>query len=113
MEWSLVISREQWQQIDSVLLDMDGTLLDLAFDNHFWQQYIPKLYSEHHQIPLSDVQLKLSQMYKHHQGTLNWYCTDFWSQQLGLDVINHKSKMSDAIAIRHGSIAFLNFCYPL
>src|SRR5690606_507131 len=25
-----------WNQIDTVLLDMDGTLLDLHFDNHFW-----------------------------------------------------------------------------
>ena len=24
-----------WDEIDTVLLDMDGTLLDLHFDNHF------------------------------------------------------------------------------
>ena len=25
-----------WTQLDTILLDMDGTLLDLEFDNHFW-----------------------------------------------------------------------------
>ena len=25
-----------WTEVDHVLLDMDGTLLDLAFDNDFW-----------------------------------------------------------------------------
>ena len=31
-----------WQEIDTVLLDMDGTLLDLHYDNYFWLTHIPK-----------------------------------------------------------------------
>lgn len=30
-----------WKEIDTVLLDMDGTLLDLNFDNHFWKEFVP------------------------------------------------------------------------
>lgn len=37
-----------WNAIDTVLLDMDGTLLDLHFDNHFWLQHLPQRYAEHH-----------------------------------------------------------------
>lgn len=31
-----------WQEVDTVLLDMDGTLTDLAFDNYFWQTLVPE-----------------------------------------------------------------------
>ena len=35
-----------WPQIDTVFLDMDGTLLDLHFDNHFWREHMPRRYAE-------------------------------------------------------------------
>lgn len=41
-----------WKKINSVFLDMDGTLLDLNFDNHFWQEHVPLRYAE-----LSDISL--------------------------------------------------------
>ena len=37
-----------WKNIDTVLLDMDGTLLDLHFDNHFWQTFVPLRYAQQH-----------------------------------------------------------------
>lgn len=40
-----------WQAVDTVLLDMDGTLLDLAFDNYFWQKLVPETYGEQQGIP--------------------------------------------------------------
>lgn len=113
MEQSPTINLNFWSSIDTVLLDMDGTLLDLAFDNHFWQEYIPQVYAEQYQLPLNDVRLKLSQLYKTHHGTLNWYCTDFWSDQLGFNVIQYKTKKSQEIAIRHGTLEFLEHCKSL
>ena len=32
-----------WNKIDTILLDMDGTLLDLYFDNYFWREHVPTL----------------------------------------------------------------------
>ncbi len=44
-----------WQKIDTVLLDMDGTLLDLHFDNHFWLEYVPRRYAEARGIDLAEA----------------------------------------------------------
>ena len=30
-----------WKSITAVFLDMDGTLLDLYFDNYFWHEHVP------------------------------------------------------------------------
>ena len=38
------------RDIDTVLLDMDGTLLDLHYDNHFWLEHLPQRYAELHGI---------------------------------------------------------------
>ena len=43
-----------WDNIDTVLLDLDGTLLDLNFDLEFWLEYIPKVYSKKKSHRLSD-----------------------------------------------------------
>ncbi|HNG60363.1 MAG TPA: haloacid dehalogenase, partial [Cellvibrionaceae bacterium] len=34
-----------WQAIDTLLLDMDGTLLDLHYDNYFWLEYLPRAFA--------------------------------------------------------------------
>ncbi len=34
-------SAVDWERVDTVLLDMDGTLLDLRFDNWFWGTLVP------------------------------------------------------------------------
>jgi 5'-nucleotidase len=31
-----------WNEIDEVLLDMDGTLLDRHFDNFFFEEELPR-----------------------------------------------------------------------
>ena len=67
--------RTDWNNIDTVLLDMDGTLLDLHFDNFFWLHHLPKRYSEQHGIDATVARLDLQQRMASRQGTLDWYCT--------------------------------------
>lgn len=96
-----------WHQIDTVLLDMDGTLLDLHFDNHFWLKHLPQRYAEHHGISLALAEAELLPLFRQHAGTLNWYCTDFWSRELKLSIRDLKREVADLIALRPDAELFL------
>lgn len=89
-----------WPRIETVLLDMDGTLLDLHFDNHFWQEHVPLRYAEKNRIPVSDAKALLSQQFRKAEGTLNWYSVDYWSGELGLDIPMLKAEVVSRIHIR-------------
>lgn len=96
-----------WSEIDTVLLDMDGTLLDLHFDNHFWLEYVPRRYAEGRGIPCAQAKQELSRRYNDIQGTLEWYCVDHWSRELGLDIALLKEEVSHLIAVHPHVTAFL------
>ena len=78
-----------WTEVDHVLLDMDGTLLDLAFDNDFWGKRIHEKYASLHDISVEQTVAKFEPLFKRVAGTLSWYSTDFWSQQYGYSIIEH------------------------
>jgi len=87
-----------WKNIDTVLLDMDGTLLDLHFDSHFWLDYMPRVWATRNGYELEDARIKLMSMLDQHYGTLNWYCVDFWSDALGLNIMQLKNQIAHKIA---------------
>jgi putative hydrolase of the HAD superfamily len=97
-----------WNQIDIVMLDMDGTLLDLHFDNHFWLEHVPKRYAEAKGIPYEQAKRELLARYKSVEGTLEWYCVDHWSRELGLDIILLKEEVNHLIAVHPHVIDFLD-----
>ena len=96
-----------WQTIDTVILDMDGTVLDLHFDNVFWMQHLPALFADHNGLPREQGLGELLMRFQHHQGQLNWYCTDFWSEQAGFDIVPHKNDLKHLIRERADAFAFL------
>lgn len=89
-----------WQQIETVLLDMDGTLLDLHFDNYFWLHYLPKRYADIHTTDEASTRQHLNDRFERERGTLNWYCLDYWSEQLQLDIPALKREVEHLISIR-------------
>lgn len=88
-----------WDDIDTVFLDMDGTLLDLNFDNHFWQEYIPAKYAEIRGLELAAARQALAPKFRAMEGRLEWYCLDYWSEQLQLDVAGLKQEIAGLIAV--------------
>ncbi|RIZ65962.1 MAG: GMP/IMP nucleotidase [Methylococcales bacterium] len=89
----------EWQEIDTVLLDMDGTLLDLNFDNHFWKEFVPLKYAQLHGLDLSFAKQHLEPRFKSMEGQLEWYCLDYWSEALQLDIVALKRELSELIAV--------------
>jgi HAD superfamily hydrolase (TIGR01509 family) len=96
-----------WDCIDTVLLDMDGTLLDLQFDNYFWTQHLPKIYAAKHQISEEESNAHLHGQFSSKQGTLEWYCLDHWSQRLDMDIAALKREVQHMISVRPFAIEFL------
>jgi GMP/IMP 5'-nucleotidase len=97
-----------WDQIDTVLLDMDGTLLDLSFDNFFWMQHLPNIYAQKHGISQEHSSATLVDKFSGNQGTLAWYCLDHWSEQLGLDIPALKRELQHMVSLRPHVIEFLS-----
>ncbi|WP_111976977.1 GMP/IMP nucleotidase [Algibacillus agarilyticus] len=97
----------QWKDIDTVLLDMDGTLLDLHFDNYFWVEYLPKRYAEIKQVPHEESQRYIAGLCDKYHGQLEWYCLDFWGKELALDIPLIKREIAHLIQMRSDVPAFL------
>jgi len=96
-----------WHAIDTVLLDMDGTLLDLRFDNYFWLDLVPRKFGEVHGLDFALAQAELKPRFAAHHGRLEWYCTDHWSRELNLDIAALKRGAREHIGWLPGAEEFL------
>lgn len=96
-----------WNEVDTVLLDMDGTLLDLHFDNHFWQAHVPLRYAEHRGISFDAAREELADRYRARAGTLEWYSVNFWEDELEMDIMLLKEEVAHLIAIHPSVTDFL------
>ena len=96
-----------WNSIDTVLLDMDGTLLDLHFDNYFWTDHLPRVYAAKHQISEEESSKRLHSRLSVNQGTLDWYSIDHWSEQLDMDIPALKREVQHMVSLRPHALEFL------
>ncbi len=98
-----------WSEVDTVLLDMDGTLLDKYFDDHFWEEYVPKIFAETNNLTEQEARKKLLQKYQSVENTLQWTDLDYWSEQLGLDIPELKCKVDHLIQVHPYVTDFLEY----
>lgn len=97
-----------WNQIDTVLLDMDGTLLDLHFDNVFWLDHLPSKIAEKTGKPFEVCLQELLARCEKVMGTLQWYCLDYWADQLEMDIMAAKREVQHLIRMRDDTVPFLD-----
>jgi 5'-nucleotidase len=96
-----------WSAIDTVMLDMDGTLLDLQFDTWFWLTLVPEHYAALHGISVEAAKLRLRPKFVDIAHTLQWYCIDYWTRELGLEIAALKRTVQGRVGYLPGAEAFL------
>lgn len=99
----------QWQKISTVLLDMDGTLLDKYYDDFFWEHYLPEVYARSRGLDIEQASAELFSRYRSVEKTLKWTDLGYWSEQLGLDILKHKYELRHLIAVHPHAKEFLEY----
>ncbi|MFO7760920.1 MAG: HAD family hydrolase [Thermodesulfobacteriota bacterium] len=99
-----------WDEIETVMLDMDGTLLDRYFDDYFWTSYVPQVYAREKGVDFEEARSYLMAKFKKRQGTLAWSDIDFWTEKLGLDIALMKERLNHLIQVHPYVPDFLEFC---
>jgi 5'-nucleotidase len=87
---------------------MDGTVLDLRFDNLFWLEALPRRWGELRGLDPRESFSRLKPRFDAKRGTLDWYCIDHWSEELGLDVAALKHELRGHIRYLPGAVEFLD-----
>ncbi|MFT5501316.1 MAG: HAD superfamily hydrolase (TIGR01509 family) [Woeseiaceae bacterium] len=95
------------EECETLMLDMDGTLLDLAYDNYMWMEHIPAVFAQENNISAEEAIARLRETFLRLQGTLDWYCLDHWADHLQLDVAALHRQQNDRIGFLPGAREFL------
>jgi HAD superfamily hydrolase (TIGR01509 family) len=96
-----------WDQIDDVLLDMDGTLLDRHFDNFFFEEELPRRYAVLQGLSFEESRERLMAMYRSVEGELAWTDLHYWTDRVGIDVVAMHKELNHMIGFLPGAEEFL------
>ena len=94
-------------QCETLMLDMDGTILDLSYDSHIWLKIIPEKLAEKRDIPISAAISLMNEHVIRMKNTLEWYCIDNWSKLLDIDVLEIHKAEKGRIRYLPGAKSFL------
>ncbi len=99
----------EWDHIDTIFLDMDGTLLDKYFDDFFWEHHVPRVFAEKNDLDKKQSRKELLARYKKVESSLQWTDLHFWSRQLDLDIPQLKQDIDYMVAELDHTAAFLDY----
>jgi len=99
-----------FKDIECLLIDMDGVILDNAYDNDFWQNQIPEVIADSKGIGFDDAKRLAIQIFNYKKNTKDWYDVDYWSNMLDIDIEAQKrsEKSFSRISLYDGVIDTLN-----
>jgi putative hydrolase of the HAD superfamily len=87
---------------------MDGTLLDLHFDTYFWLTLLPQKVAQHKALSIEQAQAFMATEFARVHGRIEWYCLDYWSELLDLDIATMKLEVAHLIQMRPDTLPFLD-----
>ena len=102
-----ITPQEALERCATLMLDMDGTILDLAFDNYVWLDLVPRRYAAANNMTYEEAREQLIEKYRSVQGDLSWYCLDHWNDRLGIDVVKIHHDVTYRIGYLPGALQFL------
>jgi len=99
-----------FKDIECLLIDMDGVILDNAYDNDFWQNQIPEVIADSKGIAFDAAKRLAIQIFNYKKNTKDWYDVDYWSNMLDIDIEAQKrsEKSFSRISLYDGVIDTLN-----
>ena len=99
----------QLKDIEHILIDMDGVLLDTKYDNYFWQEHIPFIYSKKNNMSLKQAIKITHSLFHYKKNTKDWYDLDYWTNILDIDITKEKKKkeIMDKIKLKKDVVSTL------
>ena len=86
---------------------MDGTLLDLGYDKRFWEEHLPRRFAETRGVAVEEAHRVMRPIFEATAGTLDWYCINYWSRALSVDITTLKRQTRHEIGWLPGARDFL------